>query len=197
MTAIPDTSSRGRAAGHAHGRGCTATPVSGPHPELWSGPPARRTLVLGVEPGQDPSIVRGAAELAGMLDAGLACVWVDPIRVSTGPQVGAAVGTTLVDPDNDGDLGAPDLHAADLLQRLGRLLDVQPVAWRFFSRTGDVVHALAEVAEGLGAAAIAVGARRPGFAGWMDEAISGSVAARLVHTQDRAVIVVPAPGPAR
>ena len=141
--------------------------------------------------------MRGAAELAGMLDAGLACVWVNPSRVSVEPEVGAAVETTLVDPDNDGDLGGQGLHAADLLQRLGRVLDVQPVAWRFFSRTGDAARALAEVAGELGAVAIAVGARRPGFAGWMDQALAGSVAARLVHTQARPVIVVPASRPAR
>lgn len=162
---------------------------SRPHP--CSGAPTRRTLVLGVEPEQDPSIAGGAAELAGMLDAGLACVWVDPARVSVGREVGATVETTLVDPDNDGDPGQ-GVGESDMLARLGRVLGVQPVPWRLLCRSGDVTRALTEAAGELDAVAIAVGTRRPGLAGWMDEAIGGSVAGRLVHTQARAVIVVPA-----
>lgn len=131
-----------------------------------------------------------------MLDAGLACVWVDPTRVSVGFGPGGAIEATLVDPDNDSDLDE-SIDDVDMLERLRRVLDVEPVPWRFVYRTGDITRGLTQMAGELDAVAIAVGTRRPGFAGWMDEAIGGSLAGRLAHTQERPVIVVPPRRPLR
>lgn len=157
----------------------------------WSGPAADRVVVFGVDPGQDPSTGRRAAEFAGLLDAGVACVWVDPTRVVVGTEPDGTIETVLIDPDDGDDLD-PTTTEVDLVALLHSLMDDQPVSWRFVYRAGQTAHGLNDAAEELSALAIMVGTRRPGFAGWMNEAIGGSVAGHLAHTQDRPVVVIPA-----
>lgn len=65
--------------------------------------------------------------------------------------------------------------------------------WTVRVLAGDPVHALARLAEEVDARLIVVGAHPRGFGHAIEGWLSGSVAARLAHEQERPVVVVPVP----
>jgi nucleotide-binding universal stress UspA family protein len=163
---------------------------SRPHP--WSLPdgtdvPAR-PVVLGVEPGEDPAVVRGAAQLALDLGTGLVCAWVDESHVVAATEADGTLDVVPVDADHDEDLDdAPP--EGDLLDHLAALLTDVP--WRLVYVVGDTTRGLAAVAQEYDARLVAVGTRRPGLTGWMHEVVGGSIGGRLAHTQARPVVLLP------
>jgi len=171
--------------------------MSRTRPRPWSGPVPERPVVVGVQPGQDPAVVRQAAGFARTLGTGLVCVWVDPSQVVVTLEADGTWDTTPMDPDRDDEPDGSPAEAA-LFARLDDLLAGGDVPWRFEYAAGETARGLHAAAEAHDAPLIAVGTRRPGFGGWMTEVVGGSVAGRLAHTQDRPVLVIPVhPGASR
>ncbi|PJJ53958.1 universal stress protein family protein [Mumia flava] len=160
--------------------------VSRPHP--WSDGPRSRPVVLGVDHDQNPVVVRAAARISAAMRTGLVCVWVDGSRTIVSDEPGALI-TTPLDPDETDEAVVAAERA--MIERLSPLLVDAGVSWQLRYVVGEVVHGLAAVAEEVDACVIAVGTRRPGISGWMNELIGGSVAGRLAHSQLRPVLVVP------
>ncbi|MDM7831127.1 universal stress protein [Cellulomonas edaphi] len=156
----------------------------------WSGPTPAEVVVVGVHAGQDARVVDSAADLAARLGAGLVAVWVDPGHMVVGREADGTLDLTPVDPDDDDVLG--QIEAADeLAERIGRHLAGAGTTWRFVYAAGEVASELARVSAQHPTVYVVVGSRRPGLTGWVNEAIGGSVAGRLAHTQPVPVVVVP------
>ncbi|SEE62587.1 universal stress protein [Ruania alba] len=158
----------------------------------WVGTPAERPLVVGVEPGQDARVLRTAAEIAQAQGTGVVAVWVDPTHVLVAPDSSGVPTATPVDPD--GTDTPPTEDEREVRALVHGELAPSAVPWRFVSAVGEVARGLAHVAASYRGVMIVVGARRPGFSGWMNEVIGGSVAGHLAHTQDLPVLVVPLHG---
>ena len=169
--------------------------MSTAHARAWRGPVPAQVVVVGIHPEQDLRVLGVATDLAQRLGAGLVGVWVDPSRVVVGREPNGSLDLTPLDPDGDDPLG--EVPVADELE--ARLAGKVPagVSWRFVYTAGEVAPALATVCHDYDVALVVVGSRRPGLAGWMNEAIGGSVAGRLAHTQALPVVVVPLPGDRR
>lgn len=158
-------------------------------PSHWPSPGPERVVVVGVDADQAPHIVRETARIAAMMSAGLVCAWVDSTQVIYGASLD---GTRLITPlDPDQTAGASEALHERVHQFLAEQLADSQVPWRLESTVGDIASGLTEIADACDADAIAVGGRRPGFAGWMNEVIGGSIAGHLVHTQHRPVLVIP------
>ncbi|MCE0487857.1 universal stress protein [Ornithinimicrobium sediminis] len=151
-------------------------------------PPGRPVLV-GVVPGQSPLVLTEAADLAGSLDVGLVCVWVDGSRIFLGEAPDGTVYTTPLDPDQEDD--SRQVAEQEMRAHLEEVLAGTGVPWVFVYTLGEVTHGLTGAAREYDARLIAVGPRSAGLTGWMGELIGGSVAGRLAHTQERPVLVVP------
>ena len=169
--------------------------MSTAHARPWHGSAPAQVVVVGIHPEQDLRVLAAASDLAQRLGTGLVGVWVDPSRVVVGHEPDGSLDLTPLDPDGDDVLG--QVPAADDLE--ARLAQHVPptVPWRFVYTAGEVAPALAAVAGEYDGELVVVGSRRPGLAGWMNEAIGGSVAGRLAHTQPLPVVVVPLPGDRR
>ncbi len=145
--------------------------------------------MVGIEPGQDHRVIQRAAEMATAMDAGLRCLWVDSTQIIFDTGADGSILTTPLDPDQ---LGTDAIVLEpDLLDLVAEALASSPVSWRLDHTSGDVATGLAKAAHQWDASMVVVGTRRPGFAGWMNEVVGGSIAARLAHTQERPVLLVP------
>lgn len=164
---------------------------SAPHP--WHGEPApgARSVVVGVMPGHSTHVLRAAAELAAGLSAPLLCVWADAGRTLVEVEPDGTLVTTPLDPDHVDD-GAHATAEQRLATQLEAELAGHPGPWRFLYAVGEVAAVLGRVAVDHHAWTIVVGARRPGFAGWMNQVVGGSLAGHLAHVQHVPVTVVPA-----
>ncbi|WP_159621624.1 universal stress protein [Ruania rhizosphaerae] len=165
--------------------------MSTTHARPWHGEPASRPVVVGVEPGQDLRVVRHAAATAQVYGTGLVVVWVDPAHVLVPGDAAGVMTMVPVDPDDPGD--TPSHAEQELHELVEGELTPSAVAWRFVHSAGEVARGLAQVAAEYEAPMIVVGARKPGFSGWMNEVIGGSVAGHLVHAHEIPVLVVPLP----
>lgn len=155
----------------------------------WSGKEPGRCILAGIEPGQDHRVLQRAAELAVAMEAGLRCLWVDSTQIIFDTGADGSILSTPLDPDQ---LSADAVVLEpDLLDLAAQALAASPVSWRLDHTSGDIATGLAKAAHQWDAAMVVVGTRRPGFAGWMNEVVGGSIAARLAHTQDRPVLLVP------
>jgi nucleotide-binding universal stress UspA family protein len=165
--------------------------MSRSQPHHWHGgaAPHGRPVVVGVAPGQRSQVVREAGALARSMGVGLICVWSDASHVYVGQEPDGTVDATPLDPDQD-DAGVVTAEA-ELEHRLERDLADVDVPWLFVYTVGEIVRALDTMAVEHDARLIAVGPRQPGFAGWMNQVIGGSIAGRLAHTQHRPVLIVP------
>jgi nucleotide-binding universal stress UspA family protein len=162
-------------------------------PSNWPSPGPERVIVVGVDAEQRPNVVTQAADLASMMSAGLVCAWVDSTQVIYGASLD---GTRLITPlDPDQVAGSSEAMRERVFQHIAEELSGVDVPWRLEDTVGDIASGLSEVAEEWDAAVIAVGGRRPGFSGWMNELIGGSIAGHLVHTQHRPVLVIPGTRP--
>lgn len=158
-------------------------------PTTWPEQRPERLIVVGVDADQRAAIVTEVAQLAATMSAGLVCAWVDSTQVIYGATLD---GTRLITPlDPDQSASASDAVRAGVHEHLSSILADSPVPWRLETAVGDIASGLTEVAAQWEADIIAVGGRRPGFSGWMNEVIGGSIAGHLVHTQHRPVLVIP------
>lgn len=164
----------------------SATPAG---PSHWPEQRPDRIIVVGVDAEQRASIVQEVAALATTMSAGLVCAWVDSTQVIYGATLD---GTRLITPlDPDQAASSSDAVREQVHQHVAELLTDSPVPWRLETAVGDIASGLTDVATEWDADIIAVGGRRPGFSGWMNEVIGGSIAGHLVHTQTRPVLVIP------
>ncbi|TDE88816.1 universal stress protein [Occultella glacieicola] len=157
----------------------------------WSGDAPEHPLVVGVEPDQTPQVPTRAAEIAATMGTGLLCTWVDGTQIAASEGlvgIDGTLPTVPLDPDRADDDDTVEL----LVARLTGVLAPTGVPWALEYRIGEVTRGLAVAAAEHGASMIVVGTRRPGFGGWMNELIGGSVAGHLAHTQDVPVLVIPA-----
>jgi len=160
----------------------------------WVGSAPAEVVLVAVHPDQDTRVLHTARDLAARVGAGLVCAWVDPSRRVSHREPDGTLDLSPIDPDADDELG-PVGAADELADRIAAHLSDQP--WRFVYLAGDVVPELVALSEAYAVVLVVVGSRRPGLAGWMNEAIGGSVAGRLAHTQSIPVVVVPLPGDGR
>lgn len=164
----------------------SSTPAA---PPTWPEQRPERIIVVGVDSEQRASIVQEVAALAATMSAGLVCAWVDSTQVVYGATLD---GTRLITPlDPDQASSSSDAVRSQVHEHLASLLADSSVPWRLEMAVGDIASGLTEVATEWDADIIAVGGRRPGFSGWMNEVIGGSIAGHLVHTQSRPVLVIP------
>lgn len=147
------------------------------------------TVVVGVLPGQSPTVVQQAAGLARAMRADLVCVWSDAARTVVAREPDGTLVTTPLDPDHVDDPG--DEVERSVAVEVERNLEGSDVPWRFVYTVGEASRELGRVAGDAGAAMIVVGSRRPGLGGWMNHLIGGSTAGHLAHTQPLPVTIVP------
>ena len=82
--------------------------------------------------------------------------------------------------------------AADVRSALQAVLGTPGDTWSLRVLNGSVPEALARLADSTGASAIVVGGPRHGTRATLSRLLERSVSARLMRTQRRPVIVVPA-----
>lgn len=158
-------------------------------PSNWPSPSPERIIVVGVDADQVPHVVQESAKLAAAMSAGLVCAWVDSTQVIYGASLD---GTRLITPlDPDQTAGTSDALRERVHRFVAEHLAGTDVPWRLETTVGDIASGLTEIAEEWDADVIAVGGRRPGFTGWMNEVIGGAIGGHLVHTQSRPVLVIP------
>lgn len=163
----------------------TASPISG----NWPDATPEHVIVVGVDVEQQANVLPRAAALAAQMSAGLVCAWVDATQVIYGASID---GTRLITPlDPDQTAGTNEALAERIFAHVAEQLSGTDVPWRVESTVGDIASGLTEIATDFDAELIVVGSRRPGFSGWMNEVIGGSIAGHLVHTQPRPVLVIP------
>ena len=149
----------------------------------------RRTIVVGIVPGQSPSVLRTAARFAERFDAELVCAWVDAARYTIAEEADDAAWSMPIDPDDD---DAPVLEASpDLGAAIARALEGLGVRWSMRTLAGGPAVELARLADELDAELIVVGTREAGLRGSLHEFFTGSVAVQLAHRQHRPLLVVP------
>ncbi len=141
-------------------------------------------------PEQDPAVLECAAALAKATGAELVAAYVDPgsYLIEWDPS-GSVMGKSLeraLDPEDE---------AASAVFELGPLLEEAAMRHQIQSRIrvlgGDPAMALGRLAAALNAAAIVVGARRPGLLAGVNEALTGSVIRKLLATQSIPVLAIP------
>lgn len=149
----------------------------------FSGP-----VLAGVLPRQAPRVRACAAELAAVLHVPLVCAYADP---SVFPVFDDAGAVRLAPIDPDGDDAGSEAQAAELAALLRGELEQTPVEWEFRRLWGEPAQALHRTAEELDASLIVLGTHQPGPGHHWEGLISGSVAGRLAHRQDRPVLLIP------
>jgi nucleotide-binding universal stress UspA family protein len=149
-------------------------------------------VVVGVHSGQHRAVLREAAALASDLGRELLCASVtadsyltewDPAEMRERSSLHPA---TLDADDQAIVLGLAGAVRSELGDGVDR-------PWTLRVLAGDPVHALTRLAEEVDARLLVVGAHPRGFGHAIEGWLSGSVAARLAHEQDRPVVVVPVP----
>ncbi|KQR06268.1 universal stress protein [Arthrobacter sp. Leaf145] len=144
-------------------------------------------ILVGVMPGQHPSVVEQAAVVAGGTRLPLvfahADVTVYPVDGTTGGPA-APIDPDGVDGDSRNAIEALKKTIADQLSGL----DIQ---WSITPLAGEPARALAREAEAIGASMIVVGTREHRLTAALKDATAGSVARHLSHRQNRPVLVVP------
>lgn len=149
---------------------------------------SERVLLVGVEPGQSPSVLEAVIGLAAPTDTKIMCVYVDSGRFVTERL---PTGEIIADTTFDGAEQIPQDFPPELAAQLTASFEGHNVRWEARSVAGDPAKALARVAEQLDAQLIAIGTRRPGMRSRMEELMDGSIAVALSHKQSRPVLVVP------
>lgn len=147
-------------------------------------------VIVGLLPEQDPAVLECAASLAKATGAELVAAYVDP-------------GSYLIEWDPSGNVMGksldraldPEDEAASAVFELGTLLEEVAMRHQIESQIrvlgGDPAMALGRLADALNAAAIVVGARRPGLLAGVNEALTGSVIRKLLATQSIPVLAIP------
>lgn len=148
-------------------------------------------VVAGVHSGQHRVVVQEAAALAAELGRELLCAMVaaDSYLEEWDPA----------DRRDQGSLHPAGLDSDDhalalaLAGSIGDALGPDAPEWTLRVLAGDPRHALARLGTEVDARLIVVGAHPHGFGHAVEGLLSGSVATRLAHDQQRPVVVIPVP----
>lgn len=163
--------------------------TANPRASHWPDTTPEHIIVVGVDVEQQANVLPRAAALATQMSAALVCAWVDATQVIYGASID---GTRLITPlDPDQSASTSEVLRDRIGDHVAEQLQGTTVPWRVESTVGDIASGLTEIATDWDAELIVVGSRRPGFSGWMNEVIGGSIAGHLVHTQARPVLIVP------
>lgn len=154
----------------------------------WSG---SGPVVVGIHSGQHRTVLVEAAALAAELGREVVCGAVAADSYLAEWDAADVRDQTSLHPAT---LAADDQAIALALAGSVRttLGDGDP-PWTVRVLAGDPVHALTRLADEVDARLIVVGAHPRGVGHAIEGWLSGSVAARLVHAQQRPVVVVPLP----
>ncbi|WP_427136193.1 universal stress protein [Pseudarthrobacter sp. S9] len=147
-------------------------------------------IVVGVTPGQDPAVLARAAELAQELSAPLICAYVDPASYLIEWNREEPIVPTSLEPVPEPDDEAA-INSRQLRTGLAHILDPLGITWTLRVLAGDTALALGRLGASSGASMIIVGSRRVGLLARMEELVNGSVALRLLSTQQLPVLGVP------
>lgn len=148
-------------------------------------------IVVGVHPKQATAVVAEAARLADAFGRELVCAWITDDSYLTEwdrPTVRDAASLHPGDLDADDERVGLDL-ASSITTALGE--SAPKAGWTLRILGGDPAKALVRLADEVDARLLVVGTHQRGFAHALDEWLAGSVATKLAHHQDRAVVVVP------
>jgi nucleotide-binding universal stress UspA family protein len=141
-------------------------------------------LVVAVRLGQSEVVSRTAATWAQATGAGLYFAYVDPSRITETEFADGRVRHVGIDPDSaDEAWHETEQQLRDWLTGLDL-----PISWEFRYLAGRADRALTHLARAIDAAAIVVGAARPGSA---KAALGRTLAQDLVRHQHRPVLAVP------
>ncbi|AXE38650.1 universal stress protein [Acidipropionibacterium virtanenii] len=153
-------------------------------------PSSDRPLVVSVHPGVPELLIETAVGWARAFGSSLCMAYVDESRVTIeGYEDGTVRHTALIPDDERTPWRARD---SQLREALASVMAAHPdVEWQFRFRAGNPDRELTHLAHALGAAAIVVGTRAPGFRWTAKEWFDGSVALQLSRRQSRPVILVP------
>lgn len=147
---------------------------------------SRRKIVVGIIPQQNDAVIERAEKLAGLLEGDIVFVYADTSGYTGDGPHAAALDPDIIDERSR--RGRPD---EELEARLGRVMGESNVAWRYLHVEGGAGQALARIAQDVDAEFIVIGDREPGPKALMREVVGGRVAALLVRSQLRPVVIVP------
>lgn len=148
-------------------------------------------IVVGVQADQPEAVIEEALRFAVRFQARLEFVQVDPSRYVIEGQFGKDPLVERSMPlDSDAADTSEDPFDTALLERIERIVGDR-VPWRTHQMAGDVVHALATLANRVDAVMIVVGTKEPSLRRSVQEFFSGAVGVHLAHRQHRAVMVIP------
>ncbi len=162
--------------------------VPQPHPSRIT-PFAGHPVVAGVSPGLPAVVVLTAASLAEALGVPAFFAFADPGRIVEREFPDGRVQHADLDPDLFDD-ETWRVREAALTAEIAALLAGRAVHWEFRYLAGRPDRALTHLARAVDAAAIIVGAHRPG-GGRLAELLQGAIGSHLAHHQHRPVLVVP------
>lgn len=136
------------------------------------------TVVVGIEPGQTPSVLVTAASFAKDLNATVQVVFADSGRFVTErlPESNVLGTSEEVFPEELAALVASTLEGVD---------------YELHNVPGEPAKVLAAVAKEVDAQMIVIGTRRPGLRNKLAQFIDGSIAVALAQKQSCPVLVVP------
>jgi len=147
----------------------------------------QKAVIVGLQAGQPPHVLKEALRYARLLRAPLVVVHVDVTRFVTYEDPDGYVHSAPIDLNLDA--GAAEF---DEVQRAAeQTLADADVPWTARQLVGDPALAIKQLASKLDAQLIVVGTRKRGLGESIREFFPGSVAARLAHRQHRPVLVVP------
>lgn len=144
-------------------------------------------VIVGVVPGHSPRVVREAARYAAMAHAHLLVVHVDTSRFVAFEDPDGYVHAAAIDVAG----AAAEAALADVEAAASATLAGVDVSWSVRQLIGDPALAMIQLADSVDASLLVVGTRRRGIGESIREFLTGSVAARLSHRQQRPVLVVP------
>ncbi|WP_348787699.1 universal stress protein [Leifsonia sp. NPDC080035] len=147
-------------------------------------------VIAAVHPGQSTAVVAEGARLAAALGRPLLCAHVAEDSYLTEWDRPEVREEASLHPPTAAESDAQTARA-ELEASIAAVIDGADAAWSLRVLGGDPAKALARVAEELDARLLVVGTRQKGFGAALEEFLTGSVAAKLAHEQDRPVVVVP------
>lgn len=147
---------------------------------------SRRKIVVGIIPQQNDAVIERAKRLAGLLAGDIVFVYADPSGYAGEGPHAAALDPDIIDGGSRREVSDEELEA-----RLGRVMGGSDVAWRYLHVEGGAGQALARIAQDVDAEFIVIGDREPGPKALVREVVGGRVAALLVRSQSRPVVIVP------
>ena len=149
----------------------------------------RGPVVVGVQPRQSPETVSVAVSLASKLDLKLVCGFVLSGLELSEWNTKSGINYNTLHADEREELGGADVE--DLQARLTRAIDGTGVEWALRVVFGDPAKALEELAIGLGASVLVVGAHTRKSRGILHGGLQHSTVGHLLASRRVPVLVVP------